>query len=80
LSQYEQGKNSLAEINQRRSADINLQRNDTDSLVWAIAHLTRLEEWLREWGRFADADELQGEISVLINRNNNSREEELVEM
>ena len=81
MSQYLQGKTSLAEVHQRRAADINLQRNDSDSLAWAIAHLTLLEEWLREWGRLADADELHVEISELIIRNNNNQEEEqLVEI
>lgn len=62
------GKTDLAEANLRKSAEVLLATRADQDFTLAIRKLGRLESWLREWGRIADADKLKTEIDGLIER------------
>jgi len=65
-AQYHQGKKQEAEMHMRECAATVLALPTSDSVTWAIYFLTRLELWLREWGRETDADKLKGEIAAMV--------------
>lgn len=65
-AQYYQGKHLEAEATMRECAATVLTVPTSDSVTWAVFFLTRLERWLREWGRDADADTLKDEIAAMV--------------
>ena len=60
------GKYDLAYATQREVADMIIRRNEPESIPFTIAHLTRLENWTREWGWTAKADMIKAEIEDLV--------------
>lgn len=66
LAQYGQGKQLEAESTMRECAATVLAIPTSDSVTWAVYFLTRLERWLREWGRDEDADMLKEEIAAMV--------------
>ena len=75
-AQHRQGKNDLAVYYQRAAVTLNVELGK-EYLIWAVAHLTELEKWYREWGRIEEADAAWLEIKGLVDSEN--AEEDLVE-
>jgi len=71
-AQYMLGKNDLAERHQRESV-VNSLAIPAD-LPLAIRSLSRLESWIREWGRTTEADKLKEEIDNLVERDTADKE------
>jgi len=79
LAQYLQGKKAEAEANQRQGVTIILGLSEPQRFTWAMQHLSRLEQWLREWGHSEDAEQTKAEIDGLV-RQDTASEEELLDL
>ncbi|KAH7356723.1 hypothetical protein BKA65DRAFT_592287 [Rhexocercosporidium sp. MPI-PUGE-AT-0058] len=64
-SQYGQDKNDLAEMNSREAIWLVSEKWGRED-PWVIELMARLEEWLRQWGREEEADELKAEMESLL--------------
>jgi hypothetical protein len=64
-SQYGQHKNELAERNSRDLLRIG-SKVWGEKDPWVVAFMVRLEEWLRDWGREGEAEDLRAEREELM--------------
>ena len=71
------GKYPQAFASKREVVDMHLSRNDSESLTWAILHLSKLESWTREWGWTAESDAIKAEVESLIARDTVGAEDSL---
>lgn len=78
-AEYTLGKRELAFATKREGVDLILgprARHDPNHITFAIAHMSGLEEWCREWGWTAKSEQLQEELAGLVKLNNTTGVEE----